>query len=239
MNEQLPIQGSHVYMSPEEIEKWWGILESEYATHLKQYNVVLPKKDSSNALWLVYLKKHEGKMVHKDTISAFVNSVNPKSGKDQQVRHLAAKGWYILNKGDKILKEDKTIPSGYHLLVTTESPKPSFLWKALKRAGRISAQNFDQLKITYDNRCATCGSQEGKPHLLEPTQRTKLQQGHMNPRMALSLDNSIPQCQLCNQIYQDDYVFNEKGRVIAVASSRPVLKADKEVLEEIRKALNP
>ena len=237
MTEQLPIQGNHSYMSPEEIEKWWTILEEEYNTHLKQYKVVLPKKDSSNALWLVFLKKHEGKIVHKDTISAFVSSVNPKSGKDQQVRHLGGKGWYVLNKGDKIPKENSTIQSGYHMLVTTESPKPSFLFKALKRAGRISAQNFDQLKITYDNRCATCGSQEGKPHFLDPSKRTQLQQGHMNPHKKLTLDNSIPQCQLCNQVYQDDYVFDIKGRVIAVASPNPVLRADENIKEEIRKVI--
>lgn len=237
MIEKLSIDGKHVFMSPEETEKWWSIIEGEFNTHLKQYRVLLPKKGSAAALWLIYLKKHEGKMVHKDTISAFVNSVNPKSGKDQQVRHLAAKGWYILNKGDKIPKEDSTLPSGYHLLITTESPKPTFLFKALKRAGRISAQNFEQLKIIYGNRCATCGSCEGKPHLLEPSQRTQLQQGHMNPRMALSLNNSIPQCQLCNQVYQDDFVFNEKGRIIAVASPRPVLRADVQVKKQIEEAL--
>ena len=123
------------------------------------------------------------------------------------------------------------------MLVTTESPKPSFLFKALKRAGRISAQNFDQLKITYDNRCATCGSQEGKPHFLDPSKRTQLQQGHMNPHKKLTLDNSIPQCQLCNQVYQDDYVFDIKGRVIAVASPNPVLRADENIKEEIRKVI--
>lgn len=237
MNDKLPIHGSHTYMSPEEISDWWKIIEQEYDTHLKQYNVTLPKIGSASALWLVYLKKHEGKLVHKDTISEFVSSVNPEFGKDQQVRHLASKGWYILNKGDKIQKEDKTIPSGYHMLVTTESPKPSFLWKELKRAGRVSAKNFEQLKITYGLRCATCGSEEGKPHLLEPTQRTKLQQGHMNPHKSLSLENSIPQCQICNQTYQDDFVFNDKGRVVAVASARPVLKADKEVKLQIKNLL--
>jgi len=225
-------------MSPEEIEKWWAILEEEYNTHLKQYKVTLPKKETAAALWLVFLKKHEGKLVHKDTISAFVSTVNPKSGKDQQVRHLASKGWYVLNKGDKIPKENNTIQSGYHMLVTTESPKPTFLFKALKRAGRISAKNFDQLKITYDNRCATCGSQEGKPHLLDPSKRTELQQGHMNPHDKLTLENSIPQCQLCNGVYMDDYVFDVKGRVVAVASPKPVLRADKSVKEEIKKALN-
>lgn len=239
MTEQLPVQGSHVYMSPEEIEKWWVILEEEYNTHLKQYKVALPKKGTAAALWLVFLKKHEGKLVHKDTISAFVSSVNPESGKDQQVRHLGSKqGWYVLNKGDKIPKENRIIQSGYHMLVTTESPKPSFIFKALKRAGRISAQNFDQLKATYDNRCATCGSQEGKPHFLDPNKRTELQQGHMNPHAKLTLENSIPQCQLCNQVYQDDYVFDIKGRVVAVASSKPVLRADKNVKEQIKKDLN-
>ncbi len=68
--------------------------------------------------------------------------------------------------------------------------------------------------------------------------RTKLQQGHLNPHKKLTLENSIPQCQLCNQAYKDDFVFNEKGRVLAVASIRPVLKADPEVQEEIKKALN-
>lgn len=238
MIEQLPIQGNHIYMSPEEREKWWTLLESEYNTHLKQYKVTLPKKDSSNALWLIFLKKYEGKMVHKDTISAFVNSVNPKAGKDQQVRHLASKGWNVLNKGDKILKEDKIIPSGYHMLLDTESPKSSFLFKALKRAGRISAENFEQLKITYDNRCATCGSQEGKPHLLDPSKRTQLQQGHMDPHKKLTLDNSIPQCQLCNQVYQDDYVFDIKGRITSIASVNPVMKANEEIKKQVKNALN-
>lgn len=237
MTKKLPIRGSHVFMSPEEIEKWLHVLKKEYDTYLKQYNVVFPKKNSPALLWIIYLKKYEGELVHKDTISAFVNSVNPKSGKDQQVRHLASKGWYVLNKGDKLLREEKTVPSGYHMLVTTENPKPSFLWKALKRVGRISAQNFEQLKIAYDMRCATCGSQEGRPHFLESNQRTKLQQGHMDPHTTLSLDNSIPQCQLCNQVYKDDYVFNEKGRVVAVASSRPVLRAGEKVKKEIKKAL--
>lgn len=62
MNEQLPITGSHVYMSPEEIEKWWNTLEEEYNTYLKRFKVILPKKNSSNALWLVYLRKHEMNM---------------------------------------------------------------------------------------------------------------------------------------------------------------------------------
>lgn len=234
MKEKLPIKGPHILMSPEEIEKWWTVICGEYETYLKQYGVIIPKKETASMLWLVFLRKYQGLLVHKDTISEFVSNVLPKSGKDQQVRHLAAKGWFILNKGDKILGENNSIPSGYHLLVTTEQPKPSFLWKKIKRAGRLSAENFEQLKVVYDFRCATCGSQEGKPHLLEQNQRTKLQQGHMNPHKELILSNSIPQCQLCNQVYKDDYVFNEKGRITTIASIDPVLRADDEVLDEIK-----
>jgi hypothetical protein len=225
-------------MSQDEIDKWYGILEHDYNTYLKAFGVSLPKKASGNALWLIFLKKFQGKMVHKDTISTFVNSVIPSAGKDQQVRHLAAKGWYILNTKDKLPEENGIVDKGYHILITTENPKPNFLWKALKRAGRISAKNFDQLKASYSFRCVTCGSIEGKPHLLEQNHRTTLQQGHMNPHKALTLENSIPQCQLCNQIYKDDYVFNEKGRIIAVASANPVLRAEMEVKKEIKEALN-
>lgn len=229
--------GNHIYMSPEEIDSWYAKIEEYHKTYLQEYGIQMPGRKSSSALWLVFLAKHQGKLVHKDTISAFVNTVDPKSGKDQQVRHLGGKGWYILNKGDKIPGEEKTIPSGYHVLLSLESPKPSFLHKALKRAGRISAQNFDQLKVVYGSRCATCGSPEGKPHLLEPNKRTVLHQGHMDPHKALTLENTIPQCELCNQTYKEDYVFDNKGRVIAIASAGPVLRASKEVKEEVKKLL--
>lgn len=234
---KLDKQGSHVYMSPDEIESWYRKLEGEYKTNLAQYGVKFPAEHSIKALWLIFLRKNKGTLVHKDTISSFVASVNPKAGKDQQVRHLASDGWYILNKGDKLPDKKDVVPSGYHILITTENPKPTFLFKSLKRAGRIAAKDFGQLKAAYGFRCASCGSQEGKPNLLEPDKKTQLQQGHMNPLKALTLENSIPQCQVCNQVYQDDFVFDAKGRVVAVASEKAVLRADKEVQKEILKKL--
>lgn len=32
------------------------------------------------------------------------------------------------------MNEDDTVPSGFHVLVTTESPKPTFIYKSLKRS---------------------------------------------------------------------------------------------------------
>jgi hypothetical protein len=235
--ERIDRQGGHLFMSPEEIDSWYAKLEEEHSTYLAKYRVKLPKKGSTAALQLIYLLKHKGKLVHKDTISSFVQTVKPGAGKDQQVRHLASAGWYVLNKGDKEPGKPDTIESGWHVLITTENPKPTFLLKSLKRVGRILAKDFVQLKAVYDDRCATCGSKEGKPNILEPDKTTTLQQGHMNPRKALTIGNSIPQCQVCNQVYQDDYVFDAKGRVIAVASPNPVLRADKEVREEVKRSL--
>lgn len=224
-------------MSPDEIESWYKKLQKEYEVNLASYGVKFTARKTTKALWLIYLRKYQGKLVHKDTISSFVATVNPKAGKDQQVRHLASDGWYVLNKGDKLPGSKKVVPNGYHVLITTENPKPTFIYKSLKRAGRISAKNFGQLKAVYGFRCATCGSQEGKPNLLEPGKKTALQQGHMNPHKRPTLENSIPQCQVCNQVYQDNFVFDNKGRVVAVASKKPVLRASKEVQKEIKKAL--
>lgn len=96
---KLDKQGGHMYMSPDEIESWYRKLKGEYKANLSQYGVKFPARNSIKALWLVFLRKNRGALVHKDTISSFVASVNPKAGKDQQVRHLASDGWYILNKG--------------------------------------------------------------------------------------------------------------------------------------------
>ncbi len=234
----LDRQGKHVYMSPDEVDTWYSTLSDEHDVSLSQYSVVLPKLGTIKCLWLVYLRKYQGILVHKDTISSFVASVNPRAGKDQQVRYLAADGWYVLNKGDKLLGESGVVPNGYHVLVTTDNPKPRFLFQSLRRAGRIAAKDFSQLKAVYGFRCITCGSQEGKSHLLEPGKITTLQQGHKDPRQQLTLSNSIPQCQVCNDVYQDDYVFNDKGRVVAISSARPVLRSSRIVQSELKVLLN-
>ena len=82
----------------------------------------------------------------------------------------------------------------------------------LKRANRNSAKNFQELKYVYDCRHATCGLEEGKVDWITG-KRVKIQQGHMDPRKSLTIDNTIPQCEYCNQTYQDYFRFDENGRV--------------------------
>ena len=90
--------------------------------------------------------------------------------------------------------------------------------------------------MAYDNRCATCGIEEGKK---DPRNEelVVLQQGHMNPREKLTLDNVIPQCQYCNQTYKDYFLFNENGRVIAVNNPLILLKSPKSIQDEMVRVL--
>lgn len=176
--------------------------------------------------------------MHKDVISAFVRKYKIDAGLDQQIRHLGSQyHWNILNKGNKIPDKNIIVPSGYHYLVSIETPNPKILANALKRTGRIAAKNFDQLKLAYNNTCATCGISEGKKDSRFNDVIVALQQGHMNPRKALDLTNTIPQCQYCNQTYKDYFIFNEFGRVIAINNPEIVLKSPKDVQDEIIKIL--
>lgn len=55
----------------------------------------------------------------------------------------------------------------------------------------------------------------------------------MNPRNPLTLKNTIPQCQYCNQTYKDYFQFNEYGRVVAVNNPLILLKSPKNVQDEM------
>jgi hypothetical protein len=92
--------------------------------------------------------------------------------------------------------------------------------------------NFESIKAKYQNRCATCGAEEGKPHwnpyYAESGEPVRLQKGHMNPHHPLDEGNVIPQCQFCNKLYRNWLVFDVNGRVIGVASWQFVVKSLKE-----------
>ena len=186
-----------------------------------------------NELQLIFLYKYINCFVHKDMVSNFVRKYIPDAAFDQQVRHLGSQCfWYVLNKGAKVPHSNITVPSGYNYLVSIETPNPKAVVSALRRAGRLAAKNFTQLKIAYDNKCATCGIEEGKK---DPRNEeiVVLQQGHMDPRKTLTLENTIPQCQYCNQTYKDYFMFNEYGRVVAVNNPLILLKSPKDIQDEM------
>ena len=188
-------------------------------------------------LQLIFLYKHIHCFVHKDLVSAFVRKYKPTVALDQQVRHLGTQLlWYVLNKSAKVPDKEEKVPSGYHYLVSIETPNPKAIALALKRSGRLGAKNFEDLKIVYENKCATCGIEEGKKDTRNGL-IVALQQGHMDPRKPLTLNNTIPQCQYCNQQYLDYFCFNEYGRVIAVNNPYILLKSPRDIQDEMIEVL--
>ena len=190
MNKIEYVQKEDFRINDDEYKELINTLKEEHNTYLLKYNISLPSENTAKFLWLIFLRKHILKFVHKDTISSFVATRIQNTGKDQQVRHLAADGFYVLNRGEAVPIFREKVPSGYHCLFSMENPKPTYLHSVLKRAGRLSAQTFEQLKIVYDNKCATCGCEEGKPHRYFPDTKVILEQGHMDPNKRLDLRKS-------------------------------------------------
>lgn len=205
-------------LTEEQCNVYWKQIELQYNQYLQEYNVKLPSKDSCSAYWLICLYHYSGKFVHKDAISDFTRQHISNAGKDQQVRHLNKQmGWYVTTKGQEALGE-KT-PSGYHMLVTLEEPSPIYKQEVEKRQQILSATDFEQLKQAYNYKCACCGREEGSVD--ERIGRTiKLQQGHKDPSKKLSLDNSIPQCEYCNQYSLDNFVYDENGKIIQLRNAQ-------------------
>lgn len=217
-----------------DIEKKYNEIVKEYTINLKKFNVKMPRLYSNNnytlnALVLVYLYNKLGQIVSKQELTCFLRSMGYTINDVQQARHLAQQsGWYILSgtRGDYECQK-LGIKSGEYMLKTISEPYPSY--KNLKRTESLNAHNFTELKKMYNYRCATCGSKEGESNFLYPASVTTLQQGHKNPSLPLTIDNTIPQCTFCNRASRNYFVFDNKGRVEKIYDPHFVLKSDKNI----------
>ncbi len=226
-------------LSDEEIRIIYELVRVYWEKHLKDRGVKLPHlikngKYTKDGLVLVYLAKDYPKTrpVSKAELTQFIRSLYPDTNDVQQARHLARqKGWYIISSTRGNHLEIK-IPKDSYLLVSLEEPYPG--WTPHRKVG-ISDKDFERLKKIYNYRCATCGSEEGKPNLKNPRRITKLQRAHIDPK-----DESkgyIPQCDECNRAYRDWFVFDKLGRVITISNPRVVLRASEEVQKQVYKIL--
>lgn len=214
--------------SKQDLQKAWEDLQKIYEKYLLKHNVSIPRakkyNENAKAVWLATLWYYK-KEVHKDVISEVVRRDMENAATDQQVRHLKRDGWDIGNK------------PGVHCLNPYE-PSAEFATMDRQRRMRLEANNFDDLKEVFGYRCASCGAEEGKANPRYGNDIVKLQQGHIDPAGAGNdMDNIIPQCQFCNRAYKDDFTFDKKGRVRAVASYQPVRRARENVQKTILKKL--
>lgn len=213
-------------------------LKRIHACALDEHGVVLPelvKKSADGsttfaggALQLIFLYKHLGEQVSREDISDYVRSIEPGLKKDQQARHLADKGWDVKKSGKaKGRFKGDLVKPGHHVLASVDAPATDFMLKRLKRNGRAAAKDWDALQAVYEHRCACCGK----------LQQGKLEKGHKNPHETPEIQNIIPTCGACNNWAADKFVFDDKGRVIALASPAIVLASAKQVQLTIYHAL--
>jgi hypothetical protein len=235
----LPTSVEEIHL-PCEVEKISAVLEILYTKFLKSHRVKfhdLKKKTGEykgNSLALAAFLSHPFQFIHKDVLSKFIRDVTGNSQGDYQARHLAAQdGWNILNKNETYLGSFRT-KSGYHMMIDFTGPKKGYV--PGRREDMLTS--FEDIKEYYGNRCATCGAKEGEMAPRNPSKKTTLQKGHLNPNLPLTDNNTIPQCEECNQLYKNDYVFDENGIAVALASSKVFRNTSKDVKSSCYEQLN-
>ena len=234
--------GEREFLTKEEIRSYYVKLKLLWSKQLKEDGVKLPQLYSGNSytldsLVLIYLFHKFKKKVSKQELSRFLKNMGRPSNNMQQARHLGQqKGWYIISGQRKDIGSKKyNLKSGDYALISVKKPYPSF--RAEKRNCSLTESKWEEIKNSYDNRCATCGSKEGQPHLYYKSHKTQLTKGHMDPQKPLSNNNVIPQCQMCNRSSLNNFVFDKKGRVKAVNNPDFIKNSSEEIQKEIFKIL--
>lgn len=223
------------FPTDEEIQRTYDLVADYHAKYLAQYGVKLPQLRRASgeyqqiALVLVYLARGypDVKTVSKSELTQYMRRYVPGINDVQQARHLAAQhGWYILS-GTRKDGQDVNLLPGEYRLVSLEKAYPGF--SGQRRVDWSAPDYWAQLKAAYGYRCACCGSKEGEPNIHWPSTITVLQKGHMDPAKPLGPGNVIPQCTRCNQPARDFWVFDDKGRVVAVANPQVIDRSSESV----------
>ena len=229
-------------MKREDIIATYKVVKEYHGKYLDAKGVKLPKlKRGDNftidALVLVYLAQQypNTKVVTKNELTKFVRQYYKDTPDVQQARHLAAqKGWYILS-GTRKDNNSLNLKSGEYKLVSLTECYPDFTKE--RREYKEDEDFFESLKRQYGYCCATCGSEEGKPHKHWKNTKTVLQKGHMNPLKPLEEGNIIPQCEKCNRADRNYWIYDKKGRVIAIANEKVIDKCSTELQRRIYERL--
>ncbi len=219
-------------LSNQGIRDIYEMVKVYHQQYLDKFGVKLPKLEhpkggfTKDALVLVYLARNypNTEWVTKDELTHFVRQYYDNTNDVQSARHLGMQsGFYIVSsRRGNYLPPDKPPPNrSAYLLVKLKEPHPAF--SPYRRSD--VATEFEEVKKSYDYRCATCGSKEGEPNLRYKNQRTELQQAHRNPKRPLEGNNIIPQCQFCNRADRNYWVYDERGRVVGIASIKPIQRS--------------
>ena len=194
--------------------KTYNDLKREYdSQHLKERGVRLPRENTQRGQVLLYLYQKIGEIVTKaeaEKAVCYRLDIQPKDL--QSLRHLGKQaGFNILQAGS--IWRGRKLKKGEYVLADLRQINPYFNIRRRSEAGL----DFDSVKRKYDNCCATCGSQEGEMHRYDNVV-TVLEKGHKDPLGTMTDANIIPQCQICNKVAKNSWIFDDYGRVTKVTT---------------------
>lgn len=228
-----------MYLEENELKKIYDELAHNHELYLEEYGVHLPgfkrsDKYVRSSLALIYLYINFQQPVTKKDLTDFVLQypTNGTSTDIQAGRMLGRQsGWYIITgqRGDPECSQYNVNP-GEYCFISVEEHYPNF--DSSRREDKLTDDDWENVKKAYDYRCATCGSKEGEKNYRYGN-ITKLQKGHMDPNKSLTKTNIIPQCERCNQIDQDNFVYTNRGIIRKISNAKFVLKSNKKVKEEM------
>jgi len=192
----------------DEIPALYELYLEEYNLSLKDKGVKFIKYDSdkiTQSLYaILFLLKYKGEIVPKKDLTEGWNLIGTPTNDFQITRHLGLQyGYHIQKSGSKVF--------GWYKLITLSEPHPSFLPK--RRNQEFTESEWGSMKSESGNRCWSCGAKEGEVHYKDKTKIVHLEKGHCDPRLPLTLDNTFPQCNYCNAVYKDKFVFDKRGNV--------------------------
>lgn len=180
---------------------------------LGRYSKIPKKKEdlSKKGLSLVILYKYRGKYKSVSEIRELWENITGKKdpgGDSFQIRHLSKQyGWDIVT--------DSAVEYKF-CLKSIEKPSSKYI-KDFRECD-IDEKAWYNIKNQYNFKCSHCFSIENEPLNRNPNELTILHKGHMDPKKKLTSDNCIPQCQMCNLVYQNKFIFNKNGIITGVVT---------------------
>tara|TARA_B100000131_G_C18045205_1_gene584110 strand:+ start:444 stop:1103 length:660 start_codon:yes stop_codon:yes gene_type:complete len=208
-------------------------LETAYnKSRLREKGVKLPKEKTQKGQALLYLYQNMGRVIKKSEAELCIAERLKQQPKDlQALRHLGKQdGYNILQHGARY--NGRKLKRGEYVLLNLTEINPYYNFRRRTQ----STLDFESVKRRYDNSCATCGSTEGEMHRYDNT-ITALEKGHRDPSLPMDNANIIPQCQICNKIAKDNWVFDQYGRPAKITVSGLLSLHTEEQKKEFLEAL--
>jgi hypothetical protein len=171
-------------------------------------------------LSLTYFAANLRRIVDKKELIKFLRSHGCSDMQVPHPRHFGMQnGLYFLIKDSYHPLRRRVLKAGEYCLYSLSKPHPARPLVS-HRSVHLCDRAFATLKQEFACRCAVCGSPESQANYKNPTVRTRLEKGHMDPTLPLNLDNCIPMCTVCNQVYMNR--FDNRGMVVRATTAEDV-----------------